>query len=235
MPVNGNKVMLFGDSILKGVVLGEQDGKYAVRNRLELEGLSEEYGITISNQSKFGCTVSKAYRLIEQLLGTKTKPCDYMVLEYGGNDCNFDWKEIAATPDSEHLPATPPESFFITYAALLSLLKSKGIQPILANLPPISSEKFLSWVCRGGLCRDSILQWLGDRDAIYRFHERYSRMVERLAAENGCPLLDLRGVFLEKRSIEDYICCDGMHPDEKGQKLIREGFARFLQTGAAPV
>ena len=91
------------------------------------------------------------------------------------------------------------------------------------------AERYLSWICRDGLSRDNILSWLGDTNAIYRYQERYSHAVEQLAEEYGAPLVDLRGAFLEKRQMEELYCVDGIHPNDQGQLLIRDTFARFIE------
>ena len=72
------------------------------------------------------------------------------------------------------------------------------------------------------LNRDNILAWLGDKNKIYRFHERYSLLLGRLAREYGCRLIDLRAAFLEQWDVRPYYCRDGIHPNASGQKLLGE-------------
>ena len=51
------KVTVYGDSILKGVLL--EDGKYVV-NRIWENSLAEKFHLTIRNFARFGCTIRKA-------------------------------------------------------------------------------------------------------------------------------------------------------------------------------
>ena len=62
----------------------------------------------------------------------------------------------------------------------------------------------------------------GDKNKIYRFHERYSLHLGRLAREYSCRLIDLRAAFLEQWDVRPYYCRDGIHPNADGQRLLGE-------------
>ena len=64
------------------------------------------------------------------------------------------------------------------------------------------------------------MQWLGDIQHIYRWHERYNNAIIRVAMESKCQLIDIREAFLDKKKYEEYLCVDGIHPNEKGHSLI---------------
>ena len=66
-----NRIMIFGNSILKGVVL-DQEQKYRVGSGLELEQLGAEHGLRIENHSRFGCTCGKGMAMLERLLAQFT-------------------------------------------------------------------------------------------------------------------------------------------------------------------
>ncbi|OLA61120.1 MAG: hypothetical protein BHW37_01125 [Firmicutes bacterium CAG:272_52_7] len=36
------------------------------------------------------------------------------------------------------------------------------------------------------------------------------------------PMIDIRSAFLVKRDYSDYLCEDGIHPNERGHKLIKD-------------
>lgn len=67
---------------------------------------------------------------------------------------------------------------------------------MLSTLPPLCAERYLKWFCRDGVDMDSVLIWLGDAQAIYRWQEYYSHLVERVAQLNGCDVMQLRDAFL---------------------------------------
>ena len=222
-------VTVYGDSILRGVRF--QDGRYVIDRSWE-QRLAETFGLQITNRSRFGNTIGKAMPRIEKDSETPCAGEEYAVLELGGNDCDYDWAEVADAPEAAHDCKTPPEKFMSAYRRAIRLLRDSGRKVILATLPPVNSERYLRFLCRDGLSRDNIVRWLGDVEHIYRWQESYSRMVEQLAREEKVPLIDLRGAFLRDfRRPEALLCADGIHPSMQGQGLIFDtlsGFARKL-------
>ncbi|MBR2371114.1 MAG: SGNH/GDSL hydrolase family protein [Clostridia bacterium] len=212
---------IFGDSIMKGLVFSPSRERYILSDGLRIPELADRYSIEIQNFSRVGCTIDKGVAMIKRRIDEGAK-YDYIFLEYGGNDCDFNWKAVAASPRDEHLPFTPLDKFTCSYYELISYLRSEGIKPVMANLPPVSASRYLRWICRDGLSRDSILEWLGDENAIYRYQETYSRRIEEISRDTGTPLINLRDAFLSHRRIEELICVDGIHPNEQGQKIINE-------------
>ena len=79
---------------------------------------------------------------------------------------------------------------------MIALVRQKGIQPVLLTLPPIHAVRYFDFFTRGGLDRNNILQWLGDVEHIYRWHERYNNAVVQVARESDVPLADVRDAFL---------------------------------------
>ncbi|GHV16376.1 lipase/acylhydrolase [Clostridia bacterium] len=218
---NTMKIGVWGDSVLLGVVLDEVAGKYRVLKENAVAMCAQAMKLPIDNFSRFGCTVEKGKQKLLKFL-ERGDLCDVALLEYGGNDCNLKWGEIAANPELEHIPAVPLKRFAEQMQEMITALKEKGVRPLLASLPPLHAERFLSWVSRDGLDKSRILQFLGDPQRIYRHQERYSLEVARLARENGCDFVDIRAAFLDCPDFGELLCADGMHPNEKGQGLIRE-------------
>jgi lysophospholipase L1-like esterase len=218
------KIEVFGDSILKGVQLNNEQ-RYCVDNHIDTEMLSRRFSLEISNRSRMGCTVTKVAALIERFIQGNTD-CAAVVMDLGGNDCDFNWKEISDHPEVPHEPHTPVEHFEEAYHKIISKLKERGIVPILTTLPPLDPQRFFDWWC-AKLNKDAILDWLGSIQAIYRFQENYSRIVERIADTASVPIVDIRGAFLRNRKIEHLLCDDGTHPNTEGQRVITEAFLEF--------
>lgn len=212
------KVTVYGDSILKGVLL--ENGRYTINREWE-DRFRRSFGFDILNRSRFGCTIQKAMGFIRRDSARPVGQEEFAVLEFGGNDCDYCWAEIAAAPEEKHDCRTPPEQFAVEYREAIRLLRESGRTPVLMTLPPIHSERYLRFICRDGLSMDRILMWLGDVDAIYRWQEKYSRMVEHIAAEEGTALIDLRGAFfMDGREPDELLCADGIHPSRIGQGII---------------
>ena len=219
-------VTVYGDSILKGVVL--EEGKYVVAREWE-QRLAERFGLRIQNRSRFGSTIQKAMSRIEKDSQTPCAEPEYALLEFGGNDCDYDWAAIAAAPEEAHDCKTPPEQFLDCYRRAVALLRGSGRTPVLATLPPINAERYLRFLCRDGLSRENIVRWLGDVEHIYRWQELYSQLVEQLAREEKTPLVDLRLPFLrDTRAPETLLCADGIHPSRSGQDLIYRAFCAAM-------
>jgi len=220
------RIEIFGDSILKGVQLDTSKMRYHVDNNIDLQLIGSKHSLDITNHSRFGCTVTKGYDLIKKWLHGNTTPCNAMIMDFGGNDCDYIWKDISERPYDEHLPNTPIDIFVETYHKIIDLLKKHSVPVILTTLPPLEPQRFFDWFCKG-LNKENVMKWLGTVNAIYRAQESYSRAIENIASETNTMLVDLRGAFLKHRYIEDYLCEDGTHPNTKGQKIITDALMEF--------
>ena len=220
---------VLGDSVAKGIVLDKVTEKYITTKNSCVELFKDMTGNPVKNLSHFGSTIIRATKLFYRH-EKDISPCDQVVLEFGGNDCDFQWAEIAENPEGVHFPNVPLDIFVSKYCALIDLMKGKGLSPILTNLSPIHAQKFFKWASRG-LDRDAIMGWLGDIEHIYRWQERYSLAAHEIARLKEIPLLDIRKKFLEVHTMSDYICEDGIHPNEKGHQLIADALCnRYIDS-----
>ncbi len=216
------KLCLFGDSISKGVVIDCAKNRYAMTTKCFANILSGYASwLNITNFSMFGCTISKGRSLIARHM-KDVENCDITVLEYGGNDSDHNWAEIAENPEGTHVPKTSLEDFKTNYSEIICGLQAMGKKIVILNLPPIDEEKYFAWFS-DGLNGDNILKWLGgSKRYIYNFHESYNRIACELAEEYGIPVLDIRSAFLSKPDYSVYLCNDGIHPNENGHNLIAQ-------------
>jgi len=222
--MNIKKVAVFGDSILKGIQLDSDTKRYRVNNLIDIKKIENKHLVSVDNFSMFGCTINKGNSILQRHLSKES--FDVALIEYGGNDCDFDWEKISERPDDDHLPKTPVKTFIETYKKMISLLKEKNIRPIIATLPPLEPQRFFDWFFKN-LNKDNILKWLGTVNTIYRFQEMYSRAIECVARETNTLIVDIRGAFLKHIRIDELLCEDGIHPNSNGQKVITEAFLNF--------
>jgi lysophospholipase L1-like esterase len=215
------KAAIFGDSIFRGIQLDPNTKRYIVNNCIDLDKIGNKHLVTIDNFSLFGCTINKGNMMLQRRL--EKRSFDIVVLEYGGNDCDFNWKEIAERPYAKHVPNTTLAAFVDIYLKMINLLKEKCIKPVVATLPPLEPQRFFDWFCQG-LNKDNILKWLGTVNTIYRWQEKYSRAIEYIAYKTDTLVIDIRGAFLQYFRIDDLLCEDGTHPNSKGQHVITETF-----------
>lgn len=214
------KIGIWGDSILKGVVFDEIKGAYKLLTAGAVESAARILNIPILNKSRFGNTIERGKGQLERSLKDGLD-CDLVMLEYGGNDCDLDWAAISADPSLSHEPKTPLNLFKDTYRQMIRLLRQHGIEPLLVSLPPLHSERYFEFIVSKGLSRDNIMVYLGDVQQIYRHQESYSLAVTSLAASEKCLYAPIREAFLSVRNFPDYMCSDGIHPNEKGHELMQ--------------
>ena len=214
-------ITAFGDSVLKGVIL--ENEHYKVTDSSFHKICEESFGIKIENKAKFGSTIKKGESVFERNLETiRMSTGKYVVLEFGGNDCDFNWKEVAEDPEAKHLPMSTIDDFVSIYTAMITEIKKLGKIPVLLSLPPIDSGRYFDHISKG-LSAENILLWMrGDKQFITNWHERYNIEIFKLAIANEVPVIDITSVFLEKKNYSYYLCDDGIHPNVKGQMLIAE-------------
>jgi acyl-CoA thioesterase I len=221
-------IVIWGDSLAKGVVWNEARKRHAYSKTTAADVAAERLGIEIVNRSKFGCTAPQGLEMMERDVEDGIA-CDTALIEFGGNDCNFDWAAISAHPDGTHLPATSPEEYLVSLRSMVRRLLRQGIRPVLMTLPPIDAERYFRFLVGNKLNRENILRWLGDVQQIYRFQEMYSLMVEKVAMEFSIRLIELRSRCLaERRFFRDMLCEDGLHLNEEGQQFIGEQIAQLV-------
>lgn len=212
------KLIILGDSILKGVTFSSENGRYKLC--LPNYDKLDEEGFEVKNFSKMGATIEYGERVLKEELKDSDDDC-IVLFEYGGNDCDYPWKAISENPNDEHNCRTAPSVFEKTYKTCVEYARSMGAKVLISNLPPLDSDKYMDWISRG-LDYDVILNWLGDKSMLYRWHENYNRLVERIADKFNISLVDVRGAFLTAHNFKTLISADGIHPTEDGHSLINK-------------
>lgn len=221
------KIYIYGDSILRGILLDEKNKRYYQMENNNIKDLEKKFPLSIENKSKFGRTIEKGYREIKNMI-CKNINCDIVVLEYGGNDCDHKWGEIGEEPNKNHTPNTPIEKFESIYLKIIAELKSRKIQPVIMSLPPIDSEKYFNWVTQNGTNKDNVLKWLKDKQHIGHYQELYSLAATKVALQTNSLFIDVRSEFLKANNYGDLMCEDGIHPNEKGHNLISNIFSSYI-------
>lgn len=239
--VSGN-VYLFGDSVARGIILDE-GGSYAPIKENFASLAAQKLGLTLFNKARFGCTITKGLEIVKrfalkgQTAGAVSRgetlspsPQGFAILEFGGNDCDYLWDKIAASPKEDHLPLTPIGDFSRLYGETIDELRSIGVEPAAMTLPPLVADRYFDWITRTGLDRGALLSWLGDVGHIFRWHEGYDRAVRAVAAGRGVRILDVRSDFLAQDDYRSLICDDGIHPNREGHRLIEASLERYAET-----
>ena len=221
------KGIAFGDSIIKGVVLDKNDNggvHYSALQDNFTEQCSRRLGFEIANYGRFGSTVTVGEKILDRHLEQICRS-DYTLLEYGGNDCDYNWKEIGLNPYGKHTPNTDLRTFSLVYKSLIDKVRNLGSRPVLFSLIPLVSDRYFAHVTRemDREGRQNVLEWLGgDTEGINNWHEIYNLQIFKLGIALDVPVIDITTVFLSKRSFGNYMCGDGIHPNEYGHRLIAD-------------
>ncbi|MDF3001536.1 MAG: hydrolase family protein [Bacillota bacterium] len=213
-----HSICILGDSVAKGVIFDGVKNKYRLLKESFAQIIASQNNIPILNLSKFGCTISTGEEILKKH-ESELSYYDYTILEFGGNDCDYNWAEVSAHPHKQHLCNTPVPDFLDKYKELIARVKQNGGKPVLMNLPPIDATRYFQWISKG-LNGKNIMNFLGEVDRIYRWQEMYSTAVDDLAEKEQVPLIDIRSGFMNNGNYSDYLCEDGIHPNEKGHLLI---------------
>ncbi|HPE94975.1 MAG TPA: SGNH/GDSL hydrolase family protein [Bacillota bacterium] len=211
------KICVFGDSITRGVVLDE-NGKYVFLKESFISLLESSGRYIIENFSKFGCTVDKGIAMMRKC-EKEISESDITLLEFGGNDCDFDWKAVSDDPYYKHIPKTPIELFSELYAKAIERIRELGSTPVMLTPPPIDAEKYFRHFSVD-LVPERVLIFLGNVMHISRWQEMYSIAASRVARELSVPLIDIRSPFLARPDFDSLICSDGIHPSTAGHRLM---------------
>ena len=218
------RIAALGDSLTKGVILNEKN-RYSVADHSFMDIISDELDLRVDNYGKFGCTVSFGNDVIERHAADITDS-DYTFIEYGGNDCDFDWLKIADAPHEEHLARTPLETFAEKLSALIEKVRELGSIPVIISLPPILSDTYFSFFSRTMTEEQkcNVKEWLGgDVGIISRWHESYNRALFQVANQTRAQIIDVTTPFDTYRGdLTALYCQDGIHPNGLGHKLIAE-------------
>ncbi len=226
--IAATKYMITGDSISKGVIYDEIRKKYVLLENNYVTLLQEKMMGAVRNTARFGNTLIKGVTNLKKDI-QKEKP-HIVLIEYGGNDCDFNWDEIALNPDAEHLPKTDFNMFEKMLTETISFLRSEHITPILMSLPPLNADSYFKWVSKNDpVAEQNILKWLGSITKIYWWQERYNTMIVKVAEMTKTKYIDVRGAFLEHPDFTKFLCSDGIHPNEAGHRIICDKVLEFVQ------
>ena len=109
-------VYIFGDSLLRGV-MPDENGMYHSTECIDFDGLAKKHDIVIKNYAMPTFTSKQGREWMNKTLAAVEKP-DLAIVEYGGNDCDFRWRELAETDELVVNPhRVSLEEFAAEYAA----------------------------------------------------------------------------------------------------------------------
>ena len=221
------KIAALGDSLTRGVVLNESN-RYSILDNSFIDIIGDSLGLEIKNYGKFGCTIDFGQQMIDRHT-EEISASDYTFLEFGGNDCDFNWGRIADSPADEHQPKTILDAFKEKFCALIERVRALGSVPVIISLPPIDSGYYFSFISRfmNVQQRENVFNWLGgDINVIARWHEMYNRALFEISRVMHTAIIDITTPFDKYQgAMRTLYCADGIHPNAEGHRLIAASIA----------
>lgn len=226
------KYIIFGDSVGKGIIFEDNKLKVCENNAVKI--VSEYIGIPIENKSIYGQTMQRLYtkgivdKFIEENKNSQEKDVT-VILELGNNDSDFEWNNFTEDNYLTQKAKTSLENFEKMYEETIRNLQKNGYRVIICTPTPLISEWYFNNVIKQRYNGEVIMKFFGnDVSNIQRTQEVYNIKVLEVACRNRCKVLNLRSELLLMKNFSNYMCADGIHPNEKGYKVIASSIIRQL-------
>ncbi|TKC15329.1 SGNH/GDSL hydrolase family protein [Robertmurraya kyonggiensis] len=220
------KIICFGDSLTRGVSFVKGRLKILKNNypkvlqELFLNNNKGQYDedIQIMNKGVFNdnsdLLISRLDRDVIQ-----EKP-NYVIIEIGGNDCDFAWAEVAKNPTDLHEATVPVERYINNLKSIVIKIKEAGITPILSTLPPLDPVRYYERITEN--FSSQVSDWICKVGGIEHWHSSYNRALKKLAEELDVMSIDVRSAIKWAGDFKDLISDDGIHLTEIGYKVFAE-------------
>ncbi len=216
------KLTALGDSIIKGVLFTQEEngkGHYSMSDQNIADRVAAGLHCEVLNLGKMGCTIETGERILDRYL-SRLQGTKYVLMCYGGNDSDYDWKAIANNPEVEHLPNTSLRLFEKTYVRIINKVRDIGYIPLIMSLPPMDAQSYFDFVTTTytDVQKSNVMKWLkGSVETIWAGHELYNDAVKRVANTTDSMLVDVTTTLGHGKG---YLCADGIHPNLAGQSKI---------------
>lgn len=228
MCVMCSDIHVWGDSLARGILYNEQKERYAISRERCVNRLEKELNCKVINHSNMGATVLDGLQLFEAFT---PEPGALNAVEFGGNDCDLDWRYVSEHPNEPVKARVELTDFEAGLSMFVAEIRARGMRPMLITPLPLDPQKYFLWVTRG-LNADNVLAALGDVNHIYRWQERYANAVRSVALATHCRLLDLRDAFLAQPKYDQLMCIDGIHPNDEGHKVLADAALAMARASA---
>lgn len=220
-------VIVWGDSILKGIISSEDLTQIRPSEINALQMAGEKLAIEINNKSIYGAHIIK-------LQSTQTKnlnkglTADIALIESGTNDCDYEWNDVCTKPFSEITQKVPLADFKHIASEMVDTSRENKITPVLVTAPDLAIPYWKEYITRG-LDKEKIAQFIGhDPYVLLRNQEEYMEALRQIAKEKNVQLIDMRVEFRKTSDPMSLMCKDGVHPNIEGHKLMADVFVKLL-------
>ena len=216
------KIIVIGDSILKGAVTGTDSGHlFDIIENSSLNLAQKVLGFEMDNQSVFGSVISKGQRKLNKML-ERGETADFCIVEFCGNDSDYDWALVSENPNEAHQMRTPFEDYLRMYDEMIKTLREHKITPVIMISPALCAERWFNHITNGHN-KENILNFLGgDIEKPFKNQKLYDDALVEYAKKNNVQTVNMREPMLATWHFDDLMCQDGIHPNEAGYRFMSE-------------
>ncbi len=226
-------VVVFGDSILKGVItIPESKNLFDVTQNDALTYAQKKLGFELDNRSIYGNITTKGLQKMQKYF-EKGGHADFCIIEFGSNDCDYDWNIFtpgAELPPFEEIqPKVPLEEYISNISEMVKLCRDNKVTPIIMNLVPYVCDDWFKTITKGQDA-EAILRFLsGNPETLGKNQEKYNSALTKFAKDNKVKILDYWEITTR---IEDfkkkYMGPDGIHLNEDGYEHLGLSWYTYL-------
>ena len=218
------KLVVFGDSILKGVITIPNSGKlFDTTENDSLSLAQKELGFELDNRSIYGNITSKGLIKLQKFL-EKGETADFCIIEFGSNDCDYDWNvfpEGSPAPDFSTIQSKVPFNDYLSnLTQMVELCRAHQITPIIMNLIPYICDRWFKTIAKAHN-QAAMLEFLaGTPDTLGQNQLKYQNALMDFAKTSNVQTIDVWNLFTNTPNSAKLMCDDGIHPNEEGYKLL---------------
>ena len=211
------KLVVFGDSILKGVItIPNSDKLFDVTENDSLSLAQKELGFELDNRSIYGNITSKGLIKLQKFF-EKGGEADFCIIEFGSNDCDYDWGTL--------VQKVPLEDYLANLAAMVKLCREHKVTPLMMGLIPYICDDWFKTIIKGQN-EAAILDFLGGNpEQLGKNQLIYKNAQADFVQKNKVQFLDPWQIFQGHKEI---MCYDGIHPNEEGYVELSKAWIKFL-------
>ena len=211
------KLVVFGDSILKGVItIPESKNLFDVTPNDSLTLAQKELGFELDNRSIYGNITSKGLVKLQKFF-EKGGSADFCVIEFGSNDCDYDWGTL--------IQKVPLEQYLENLAQMIKLCRDNKVTPLMMGLIPYVCDDWFKTIIKGQ-DEAAILNFLGGTaQTLGKNQLIYKNAQAEFVQKNNVQFLDPWTIF---EGHKEFMCYDGIHSNEKGYELLSKAWIKFL-------
>ena len=223
------KLVVFGDSILKGVItIPNSDKLFDVTENDSLSLAQKELGFELDNRSIYGNITSKGLVKLQKFF-EKGGEADFCIIEFGSNDCDYDWNIFKPgaelPPASEIKQKVPLAEYLENLKQMVELCRSNKVTPLMMGLIPYVCDDWYQTIIKGQN-EAAILDFLGgSSETLGKNQLIYKDAQADFVQKNNVQFLDPWTIF---EGHKELMCYDGIHPNEKGYELLSKAWIKFL-------